>query len=155
FYYEPAYKKAIELIGELYRADGYLSVQIDAPQLERVGKDRAAVLIAIVEGPRTLLHEVVLRGAEAISARELLLAAELRSDQAFSYVALEEARRRILDVYHERGYAFAKVDASVRFSSDRTRAKVELQVVESFPVTIDRILIQGADRTSETLIRRT
>lgn len=155
FYYEPAYKKAIDLIGELYRADGYLSVQISEPQLEHVGANRAAVLIAIVEGPRTLLHEVVIRGAEAISARELLLAAELQSDQPFSYVGLEQARRRMLDAYHERGYAFAKVDASVHFSSDRTRAKVELQVVESFPVNIDRIIILGADRTSLTLIRRT
>jgi outer membrane protein assembly complex protein YaeT len=155
FYYEPAYKKAIDLITELYHGDGYLSVRVSPPELEHIGKDRAAVLIAIVEGPRTLLHEVVISGAEAISPRELLTAAELKSDQPFSYVALEQARRRMLDAYRERGYAFAKVDATVRFSSDHTRAQVALQVVEGFPVSIDRILIQGADRTSETLIRRT
>jgi outer membrane protein insertion porin family len=155
FYYEPAYKKAIDHITELYHGDGYLAARVGPPDLERIGEDRAAVLIAVVEGPRTLLHEVSLSGAEALSTRELLTAAELRSDQPFSYVALEQARRRMLDAYREHGYVFAKVDASVRFSSDRTRAKVELQVVESFPVYIERILIQGAERTSETLIRRT
>ncbi len=155
FYYEPAYKKAIDHIVELYHTDGYLSVQVDPPELQLIGKDRAAVLISVVEGPRTLLYEVSIRGAEAISPRELLLAAGLQSNQPFSYVALEEARRRMLDAYREKGYAFAKVEPKVELSGDRTRAKVDLQVVESFPVYIDRIVIQGADRTSPTLIRRT
>jgi outer membrane protein insertion porin family len=155
FYYEPAYKKATEHIVELYHADGFLSARVDPPELHAIGKNRAAVLISVIEGPRTLLYGVTLRGADAISPRELLTAAGLESNQPFSYVALEEARRRMLDLYRERGYAFAKVESSVRFSADRTRAEVDLQVVESFPVQIDRIVIEGAERTSVTLIRRT
>lgn len=154
FYYEPVYDKAIEHISELYRNDGYLSVRVGPPQLERVGKNRAAVLIPVVEGPRTRLHEVVIRGAKAIARRELLLSTELQRDQPFSYRALEQARRRMLDAYHDRGYVFAKVSPSVRFSRDRTRAEVELQIVETFPVHIDQIVIEGADRTSEALIER-
>jgi outer membrane protein insertion porin family len=153
-YYEPVYKTAIDHIVELYHGEGYLSARVGPPQLERIGKNRAAVLIPVVEGPRTLLHQVVISGADAISARELLTTAELERDQPFSYLALEQARRRMLDAYHERGYAFAKLEASVRFSSDRTRAKVEFQVVERYPVNIDRIVIEGADRTNDSLIRR-
>jgi outer membrane protein insertion porin family len=154
FYYAPVYAKAIEHISELYRSEGYLSVRIGAPELERIGKNRAAVLIPVVEGPRTRLHEVVIHGAKAISARDVLIAAQLRRDQPFSYLGLEQARRRVLDAYNERGHMFAKVSPSVRFSRDRTRAEVALQIVEAFPVHVDRIVIEGAPRTSESLIER-
>jgi outer membrane protein assembly complex protein YaeT len=154
FYYEPAYGKAIEHIAELYRGEGYLSVRVGPPELARIGKDRAAVLIPVVEGPRTRLHEVVISGASAIPPREVLLAAGLQRDQPFSYLGLEQARRRVLDAYHERGHVFAKVSPNVRFSRDRTRAELELQIVEAFPVYVDQIVIEGAPRTSESLIRR-
>jgi outer membrane protein insertion porin family len=154
FFYGPVYDKAIEHILELYRGDGYLSARVGPPQLTRIGKDRAAVFIPVIEGPRTRLYEVVIRGAKAISPREVLIAAQLQRDQPFSYLRLEQARRRVLETYHERGYAFAKVSPTVRFSGDRTRAEVELQIVEVFPVYIDRIVIEGAERTDESLIRR-
>jgi outer membrane protein assembly factor BamA len=153
-YYEPVYKKAIDHIVELYRSDGFLSARAGPAQLQRIGKNRAAVLIPVVEGPRTLLYEVAIRGASAISARELLTSAALERDQPFNYLAIEEARRRMIDAYQERGYAFAKVEASVRFSSDRTRGAVEFQVVERFPVRIDHVAINGAEHTNQSLIRR-
>ena len=154
FYYESAYQKAIEHIGELYREQGYLAARVGPVQLVRVGEDRAAVLIPVVEGPRSRLYGVVLTGAHAIAPRDLLARSGLESNQPFSYVALEQARRRMLDAYRERGYAYAKVDATVRFSSDRTRAEVDLQVVEAFPVYVERIVVRGAERTSHDLIQR-
>jgi outer membrane protein assembly complex protein YaeT len=153
-YYGPAYKNAIEHIVELYRGDGFLSARVGPAQIERIGKNRSAVLIPVVEGPRTLVHEVTLRGAEALSQRDILLAAQLQKDQPFSYLLLEQARRRVLEAYQERGYMFATCEAHVRFSGDRTRAEVELQVIERFAVHIRQIVVQGADRTDESLIRR-
>jgi outer membrane protein insertion porin family len=153
-YYEPAYRKAIDHITELYRGDGYLSARVDAPTVERIGKDRVAVLIPVVEGPRAMLHEVTVRGARAISSRDLLLASKLQKQLPFSYLLLEEARRHVLEAYQERGYMFATLDVNVSFSSDRTRALVELTVLERFPVYIRQIEIHGADRTDEDLIRR-
>jgi outer membrane protein insertion porin family len=153
-YYEPAYRKAIEHITELYRGEGYLSARVDAPTVERVGKDRIAVMIPVVEGPRTLLHEVTVRGASAISARDLLLASRLQKQLPFSHLLIEEAQRHVLEAYQDRGYMFATLDVKVNFSSDRTRALVDLVVQERFPVYIRQIEIRGADRTDEELVRR-
>lgn len=153
-YYEPVYKKAMEHITELYRSDGFLSARVGPVQLERIGKDRSAVLIPVVEGPRTLVHQVSIRGNEALTEREVLIAAHLNKDQPFSHLLLEQARRSIVEAYQERGYMFATAEAVVHFSSDRTRAEIELQVVERYPVHIRQVLIQGAERTDEALIRR-
>lgn len=153
-YYESTYVRAIEHIADLYRAEGFLSVRIGAPRLKRVGKDRAAVTISVIEGPRTYLHSVHVRGNRVISARQLVIEAGLRRSQPFSYFGLDDARLRALAAYHERGRMFAKVEASVRFSADQTRAEVTLTVSESFPVHVGEVIVTGAERSDEQYLRR-
>lgn len=153
-YYAGTYEKALQHVTELYRGAGFLSARVGPPELQRVGKARAIVKVPVVEGPRTFLHAVRLTGAEALAPRFVLLAASLERGEPFSYLRLEQARRRILEAYQEEGYVFAKVDATVRFSEDKTRAEIDLQVVEGFQVYVDRIVIKGADRTHHGLVRR-
>lgn len=152
-FYRPTYEEAIRHITELYEADGYLDAKVGPAQLQRIGKDRASVSIPVSEGPRTMLHAVELRGALTLSPRQLLTAAGLQRGQPFSYLRLEEARLHMLDLYRENGYAFAKIDPQVRFSRDRTRAEIEIDIVERFPVEVADIVIEGADRTSHPFIR--
>jgi outer membrane protein assembly complex protein YaeT len=153
-YYAPAYAKAVHHVTELYHGEGFLSARVGPARLERVGKARAVVIVPVLEGPRTLLHAVRLTGAEALAPREVLIAASLQRGEPFSYLRLEQARRRILDAYHEAGHVFAKVDATVRFSEDKTRAEIELQVVEGFEVYVDRVIVKGAERTHTGLVKR-
>jgi outer membrane protein assembly complex protein YaeT len=153
-FYASSYAKALHHVTELYHGDGFLSAQVGPAELQRLGKARATVTIPVVEGPRTFLHAVRLTGAEALSPRRVLVAASLERGEPFSYLRLEQARRHILEAYQEEGYVFAEVDATVRFSEDKTRAEIDLEVVEGFQVYVDRIVIKGADRTSHNLVRR-
>lgn len=152
-YYEPTYVEAIEHIKELYQAEGYLAVRVGPAALRRTDEGRAAVSIAVVEGPRTMLFATDIVGNTSISARNLLVEAGLTAGSAFSYLALEEARLKMIALYREHGFLYARVEPSVRFSSDRTRAEVNFQVVERFPVHIREIVIHGLSRTSEDLVR--
>jgi outer membrane protein insertion porin family len=151
-YYQPTYQAAAKHIAELYQAAGFLAVRVDAPSVRMLDDTHATVNIEIEEGPRTLLHSVVLRGQEQVSAQALLLASGLLRGAPFSYLALEEARVRMQELYQERGYMFVRIEPSVRFSSDRTRAELSVQIVESFPVTVGDVLVQGAERTDQAFI---
>lgn len=152
-FYRPTYEEAVQHIVELYQADGYLAAKVGPAELQRIGKDRASVSIPVIEGPRTMLHAVVLRGATALSPRQLLTAAGLERGRPFSYLRLEEARLRMVEQYHESGYAFVKVEPRVRFSGDRTRAEVEFEVIERFPVEVEGVVVEGAERTSHSFLR--
>jgi outer membrane protein insertion porin family len=153
-FYPPVYEQAIKHIIELYQAAGYLTVEVGPLAFERLGPRHATVNIPVHEGPRSMLHSVVLTGTRALSSRELLLAAGLSSGDAFSYLALEEARLRMQALYQERGHMFVRIEPSVRFSNDRTRAEVSFQVVEGYPVHVGDVVVQGAERTSSLYIRR-
>jgi outer membrane protein assembly complex protein YaeT len=152
-YYAPTYDEAVEHIRELYSADGYLDAEVGPARMIRVDERHARVEVPIVEGPRTMLHRVTLEGNEAVSARDILVAAGLERDAPFSHLALEEARIRVVDLYQDRGYLYARVEPTVRFSEDKTRAEVHVQVVEAYPVRVGSVVVRGAQQTDEALVR--
>lgn len=152
-YYAPLYERATEHLAELYRAQGYLAAEVGPARLQRVARGRAVVILPVQEGPRTLLYGVSLRGNTVAGDRELLEAAALRRDEPFSYLALEEAVARMVELYQERGYFYVRVEPDVRFSEDRERAEVVVRVIERFEVAFGEVILEGARRTDESLIR--
>lgn len=152
-FYEPTYEAAVKHIEQLYQVAGFLSVRVGPARLERTANQRAVVAVPITEGPRTMLHSVRLLGNQALGAQELAEESRLRRAMPFSYLALEEARARMLQLYKERGYLYAKVEPSVRFSPDHTRAEVTIEIVERYQVQVGEIVIVGATRTDTGLIR--
>ncbi len=152
-FYEPTYEAGLESLNELYSLDGYLSVSLGPIEMTRGDNGTARVEIPVSEGPQTMLQEVSVEGNEALTMREILVAAELTRGQPFSPLALEEARLRIVDLYQEHGFLFVRVEPTILYSEDRTRAEVSITVVEAYEVRVGRVIIRGAANTSETLIR--
>ena len=152
-WYESTYADAAAHIQELYEAAGFLRARVGTPELRELEDDLAVVVVPVFEGPRTLVYDVRVSGNEVAGARELLEAAQLSRGDPFGYLPLEQARRRVRDLYAERGHLFARVDPQVRFSPDGERAEIVLDIVERFPVEVGEIRIDGAERTDIGLIR--
>ncbi|HEY4106287.1 MAG TPA: POTRA domain-containing protein [Polyangiaceae bacterium] len=104
-------------------------------------------------GPRATLYDLGFEGNRAIVEKELEKIADLELGAPVSQVEIEKARRRVLDEYAERGFAFAEVETALDLSLDHTRARVRFIVSEREQVRVLRIVIHGAERTSESLIR--
>ncbi len=109
--------------------------------------------VPIKLGPRTRLYDVAFEGNKAMFEKELEDAAAIELGDPVSQVELDNARRRVLDAYAERGYAFAEVETNLEFSPDRTRARARFTVSERERVIVSGIIVRGAHRTSESLIR--
>jgi len=151
---ESTYEEAALHMAELYQAAGYLDATVGPAELIELEDDVAVVTIPVYEGPRTLLYDIRVRGNELLSTRSILEAAALSRGEAFSHIALEEARRRVVALYQGRGHLFVRVEPVVHRSGDRERAEVVIEVVEGYPVTVGRIRVEGIEATSESLIRQ-
>jgi outer membrane protein insertion porin family len=152
-FYEPTYLAAIEHIVELYQADGFLEVTVSPPMLDRTSDSHANVRFEVVEGPQTRVHGVRFEGNEALASRTLAEAVSLDNGEAFSHLALEDARLAVLELYRERGYFYARVTASTHFSPDRTNVRVVFDIAEGTLVTVSEIVIRGLGMTLETVAR--
>ncbi|HEY3668257.1 MAG TPA: POTRA domain-containing protein, partial [Polyangiaceae bacterium] len=104
-------------------------------------------------GPRATLYDLGFEGNSAIVEKELQKIADIPLGSPVSQVEIEKARRRVLDEYAERGFAFAEVETALDLSLDHTRARVRFIVSEREQVRVSRIVVHGAKRTSESLIR--
>ncbi|HMJ15475.1 MAG TPA: POTRA domain-containing protein, partial [Polyangiaceae bacterium] len=116
--------------------------------------EREAVLhIPVKLGPRTFLYDIAFEGNRALVEKELEEELELELGAPASQVAIDKARRRLLDAYAEEGFAFAEVESVLELSPDRTRARVRFIISERERVRVSRIVVRGARLTSEGLIR--
>src|SRR6202034_1905153 len=99
-------------------------------------------------GPRTALYDLAFSGAHMIPEARLARATELPLGEPANTLKLEDARRKILELYKEEGYAYADVKYSLEPSVDHTRARVRFDIVEGDQVIVREILLRGDVRTN-------
>jgi outer membrane protein assembly factor BamA len=114
----------------------------------------AVLYLPIKLGPRTDLYDIAFEGNRIVVESKLAEAAALDVGQPISQLELENARRRLVDLYAEEGFAFAEVEASLDLSADHRHGRARFTIGERQQVRVQRIEIRGAERTHESLIRR-
>lgn len=108
--------------------------------------------IPVKLGPQAILWDAAFEGNHVLVEKELARIAELELGQPVSQVEMENARRRVVDEYAERGFAFAGVELRLDLSPDRTRARARFVITEREPVRVRDIVVRGARRTNESRI---
>lgn len=115
---------------------------------------RLIVHLPLHLGPVTTLWDVSFRGVKHAAASLLAEKTELVAGAPLNLAAVEDARRKLLAYYANRGYAYAKVVTHVDLSPDKSRAEVVFTIDEREVVTIEEIRVEGARQTDEALILR-
>jgi outer membrane protein assembly factor BamA len=112
------------------------------------------VVLPVKLGPRTQLWDVAFTGLRRASEREVADAAEVPVGDFVSTSKLDDARRRIVDWYKDRGYFYVDVKYALEPSLDNTRARVRFEVTEGDQVIISSIVVHGLEDTRESVVRR-
>lgn len=115
-YVPRAYDAAIEVVADLYKADGYRDVQVSPPALaERNHGSLIDVTMKIEPGVRWLVGSVSFSGNEVVSSEELFQLSAVAFDpqrgkvEPFRYERALETRDAILQHYRNRGHLYANV----------------------------------------------
>lgn len=112
------------------------------------------VVLPVRPGPLARLYDIALDGNEFFSRAELMKKLGVELGQVVERARIEAGLRRIRDLYAEEGFAFAEVESALELSPDKTRARMVLSISERKQVTISRVVVRGATRTRESLIRK-
>lgn len=108
--------------------------------------------IPIVLGPRAQLWDMGFEGNRTLIESELHDVTGLELGGPVSQLALEEARRRVVERYAEEGHVFAGVEVDLELSPDRTRAKARFIINEREAVRVRDVVVRGAHFTDAELI---
>lgn len=109
--------------------------------------------IPIKLGPQSHIDAVEMDGNAALPDDALRRVAALALGSPVSQGEIDRARRRLLDLYAEEGFAFVEIESELSPSTDHRRARVRFIISERKPVRVSRIVVRGARLTNESLIR--
>jgi len=160
--FEPVlYARALKQIEDLYKSQGYLSVRAGPPRPEPVAGDdqRLSVTIPIVEGERTLVSRVAVDGGLEVPDAEIEAAIPLKPGRPFSYLAAEEGRAALTQIFTRRGHLYARVEDDEVFEDNpepgKEFANVEVHYrIQPGPIVkVGFVEVVGQRRTQEALIR--
>lgn len=146
----------VSAIQQLYRSRGFAWVDVKSAvsEIGLTGEGRVRATIAIVEGPRAIVGEVTIIGAERIPEAELRRVMQSSAGMPWYEPRAAGDRDAILLEYLNRGFAAAEVTATPVVGTDRARVDLLFEIREGPQTIVDHILVVGNSRTDEDLIRR-
>ena len=133
-------------IEDYFRSNGYRDAKAPHNREQRDGE--LLVTFAIMRGPQYRVSKVEVVGNAAIPLAEFEAALKLREGQPFSDARVEADASLIEDLYRRRGYASAKVQASVQPQRTANAAAqvpvpVRLEIFEGARTIVEAISFSG------------
>ena len=138
-------RSSLRRIRERYREAGFLDARVDLQESppEPGAPPGRHLVLAIAEGPRSVVSAVEITGSQAVSAEDLRRQILLRAGDPYTPQRLEEDRNAVQAFYWQQGFPDIQVDHTADFSDDRRAVRVRLTVVEGAHQTVEAVDFSG------------
>ena len=151
---EEELKTDMERIEAFYEKEGFIDAQASV-EYQDYDRGRIDVNISIIEGKRYYVEEIRITGNSVFGDADIRGAmTEIRTGEVFSRDRLSLDISAIRTLYFDKGYIFVQVQESTSVVTDTGKVNVRLDIREGEVAYINRIKIQGNDRTRDIVIRR-
>jgi outer membrane protein insertion porin family len=154
-YREEAFQRDEIVLQGLYFDIGYIYVKFGKPAIE-LSPDKRFIYITMTidEGEPYDVGKIDVSG-DLLLPRELLLSlVTTRTGERFSKSRLQTDMNRLLDVYKDRGYAYANVTPDTSVDAAKKTVDLTYNFQKGNLVTIEKIEIVGNSKTRDKVIRR-
>ncbi len=143
----------MERVQAFYEKNGYIDAKA-VYQVEQLHRGLVNIDITVEEGNRYYVGNVVLKGQNVLSSKEIQLSMkEMQTGKIFSRVKLSEDVANIKSLYFDKGYLFARVDESASLG-ETGKVDLTFDIQEGGIAYINKIKIQGNSQTRDIVVRR-
>lgn len=143
-------------IGDLYRANGFDGVTVE-PSVNRSYRGRPGhiqVIYRIHEGPQTLVRNLTIVGAQAVSPATLENLLTTAPGQPYSSINLALDRDAILTYYANAGFPAADCNSVATPVAGSSRVDVSYTITEGVRQTVNRVYLAGYQDIRPSVIGR-
>jgi outer membrane protein insertion porin family len=154
-YREDAFQRDELVLQGLYFDIGYIYVKFGKPAIE-LSPDRRFIFITLTvdEGEPYNVGKIEVSGDLLVPREQLLSLIRTRSGDRFSKSKLQTDIQALLDVYKDRGYAYANVTPDTAVESDKKIIDLNYMFQKGNLVSIEKIELVGNSKTRDNVIRR-
>ena len=146
------------MVGDAYRAEGYLGARVHAElAADTDDSARVDVILMIDEGRRTVVGQIRIEGARRLTEAGILERFDLTSGSPLNEKMLERDIDVMLSRYEKIGLPFAQCEIAgmgSRQGAETDSADIVLHVDEGRLMTVDEIRIEGNKETRPSVILR-
>ncbi len=136
---------------DYYRALGYLYMEVHEPEIVIQDK-KVNIKFVLDEKSPVKITDIAISGAKFISNDELMKAMPVKVGSPYNEVDISDSRRKILELYGNRGFEETKV--SVQREISDTSARIAFVVNEGNETFFGKSIIVGNYRTKNEVIQR-
>jgi outer membrane protein insertion porin family len=141
-----------DVLRRYYRANGYLSAEVDEPRVE-FDDHTARAVVPIREGPAFRVGSMTVTGNTVVDSSALIATLPLAAGRPFVPSAADNALSTIRNQYWTRGYNDVRVDYELTMHAGTGEVDVAFTVIEGRQSVIADIAIDGNERVSTRLVR--
>ena len=154
-YREEAFQRDEIILQGMYFDLGYIYVKFGKPAIE-LSPDRRYIFITmpIDEGEPYDVGKIEVSGDMLVPREQLLKLVTSKPGQRFSKSRLQGDMQRLVDVYKDKGYAYANVTPDTSVDAEKKTIDLNYVFQKGSLVTIEKIDMVGNNKTRDEVIRR-
>ncbi len=154
-YREEAFQRDEIVLQGLYFDIGYIYVKFGKPAIE-LSPDKRFIYITMTidEGEPYDVGKIDVSGDLLLPREKLMSLISTHTGDRFSKTRLQADMNRLMDVYKDRGYAYANVTPDTAVDAEKRLVDLTYVFQKGQPVTIEKIEMVGNNKTRDKVIRR-
>src|SRR5216684_4187818 len=154
-YREEALQRDEIILQGMYFDIGHIYVKFGKPAIE-LSPDKRFIYITMTidEGEPYDVGKIDVAGDLLVPRQQLLSLIITRPGQRFSKSRLQADMQRLLDVYKDKGYAYANVTPDTAVDAEKKTVDLTYAFQKGNLVTIEKIDLVGNNKTRDKVIRR-
>ncbi|MEZ5363611.1 MAG: translocation/assembly module TamB domain-containing protein [Bryobacterales bacterium] len=148
-------REVADRLKRYYYQRGYLNAEVERPRFD-LEPDTATgkVIIAIKEGPLFEIGKLSFPTVKAVTEEEARAAVEPAIGTPYTPEYLEEALRKLEDLYWQKGYNDVLVNFQLTRREEAARVDITFDITENNKDVVEQIEVAGNQNVSDKLIRR-
>ncbi|HRI00636.1 MAG TPA: outer membrane protein assembly factor BamA [Saprospiraceae bacterium] len=142
-----------------YRSSGYRDAEIVSDSMWRTKANRLRIHMNIHEGKRYYFRDISIKGNTLYKTEHIKNVLGIQKGDIYNEELLQKRLsfsqdgRDVSSLYMDEGYLFFRAEP-VELGIEKDSVDIEVRITEGAQATIDRVVINGNDRTHEHVVRR-
>lgn len=141
-------------IEDLYRSNGFLSVQVNSSaSRKQIGKaQEVGITVEVKEGPQTRIESLRLEGIAEADRAILEPYVTATVGQPYSILTINADRERILNLLYSTGYSEATLETAVEKGAAPETIQLTYRIRAGTQQFVRSVLIEGLNQTDASLV---
>jgi len=151
---EEQFKEDLKKLRDYYQSKGYIDMQVRDVKRSNPEPDRIDIKITVFEGIQYKVGTLNLAGNQLFTQEQVKGRMKMKEAGVFSPQGLDADVKAITDLYGERGYIDARVTPQRQPNIESGRMDLVYNITEGPQAFVEKIVIQGNNRTKDKVLRR-